>query len=381
MRLSWGQNGNRDIGQYDALASLKSSLHPYIDQNGNLYVTSQIYVDRMANKDLKWERTASYNIGLDFSLLNDRLRGSMETYMTETTDLLVNRALPSILGFSSVKANLGKLANKGFELSLNGDIIRTNDFTWTSSGSFSFNRRKLKSLYGDMEDILDENGNVVGQKEKDDPQNKWFIGHDPDQIWDYEFGGVWQLGQEEEAAKYGCKPGDFRYIDQDGNGVLDNDDRTFQGYMTPRFYWTWRNEFNYKDFSLSFMLYSHVGHYDYYNHASNSGGMFDRFTTYDQPRWTPENPLNDYGRIGSYNFASYYKKKTFLRMDNITLSYGVPKDFLKRLKVQNMRISVSARNPFTLTGWDYFDVEATKKNRDDAAYGMRSYNISVNFTL
>ena len=102
----------------DALASLKSSLHPYIDQNGNLYVTSQIYVDRMANKDLKWERTASYNIGLDFSLLNDRMRGSMETYMTETTDLLVNRALPSILGFSSVKANLGKLANKGFELSI-----------------------------------------------------------------------------------------------------------------------------------------------------------------------------------------------------------------------------------------------------------------------
>ena len=151
--------------------------------------------------------------------------------------------------------------------------------------------------------------------------------------------------------------------------------------LSKAFYWTWRNEFNYKDFSLSFMLYSHVGHYDYYNHASNSGGMFDRFTTYDQPRWTPENPLNDYGRIGSYNFASYYKKKTFLRMDNITLSYGVPKDFLKRLKVQNMRISVSARNPFTLTGWDYFDVEATKKNRDDAAYGMRSYNISVNFTL
>ncbi|MCS2919435.1 TonB-dependent receptor [Parabacteroides merdae] len=107
----------------------------------------------MANKGLKWERTSSYNIGLDFSLFNDRLRGSMETYMTETTDLLVDRALPSILGFASVKANLGKLANKGFELSLNGDIIRTNDFTWTSSGSFSFNRRKLKSLYGDMEDV------------------------------------------------------------------------------------------------------------------------------------------------------------------------------------------------------------------------------------
>lgn len=381
LRLSWGQNGNRDIGQYDALSSLNSSLHPYIDQNGNIYVTSQIYVNRMANKDLKWERTASYNFGLDFSLLNDRLRGSMETYMTETTDLLVNRALPSILGFADVKANLGKLANKGFEISLNGDIIRTNDFTWTSSGNFSFNRRKLKSLYGDMEDILDDNGNVIGQKEKDDPKNKWFIGHDPDQIWDYEFGGVWQLGEEEEASKYGCKPGDFRYLDQDGNGVLDDDDKKFQGYMTPRFYWSWRNEFMYKDFSLSFMLYSHVGHYDFYNHASNSGGMFDRYTTYDQPRWTVQNPLNNYGRIGSYNFANYYKSKTFVRMDNITLSYGVPKEFLKKFKVQNMRISLSARNPFILTGWDFFDVEATQKHREDKLYGSRSYNISFNFTL
>ena len=273
------------------------------------------------------------------------------------------------------------MANKGFELSLNGDIIRTNDFTWTSSGSFSFNRRKLKSLYGDMEDVLDENGNVIGQKEKDDPKNGWFIGHDPDQIWDYEFGGVWQLGQEEEASKYGCKPGDFRFIDQDGNGVLDDDDKTFQGYKTPRFFWSWRNEFIYKDFSLSFMLYSDIGHYDYYNHASNSGGMFDRYSTYDQPRWTPENPTNEYGRIGSYRFANYYKKKTFVRMDNISLSYAVPKDFLKKFKVQNMRISLTARNPFTITGWDYFDVEATKKNRDDGLYGMRSYNISFNFTL
>ena len=381
LRLSWGQNGNRDIGQYDALASLNSSLHPYIGQNGNIYLTSQIYVNRMANTNLKWERTGSYNIGLDFSLFNDRLRGSMETYVTETNDLLVNRALPSILGFASVKANLGKLANKGFELSLNGDIIRTNDFTWTSSASFSFNRRKLKSLYGYMEDILDENGNLIGQKEKDDPKNKWFIGHDPDQIWNYEFGGVWQLEQEEEAAKYGCKPGDFHYIDQDGNGVLDDDDKTFQGYLTPRFFWSWRNEFIYKDLSLSFMMYSDVGHYDYYNLASNSGGMFDRYTTYDQPRWTRENPSNEYGRIGSYRFADYYKKKTFIRMDNITLSYGVPKVFLKKFKVENMRISLSARNPFTITGWDYFDVEATKKNRDDGAYGMRSYNISFNFTL
>ena len=374
LRFSWGQNGNRDIGQYDALASLTSGLHPYIDQNGNIYITSQIYVSRMANADLKWERTASYNIGLDFSMLGDRLRGSVETYMTETQDLLVNRSLPSILGFADVKANLGKLANKGFELSLNGDVISTNDFMWTSSGTFSFNRRKLKKLYGDMVDVLDKDGNVIGQKEADDIGNKWFIGHDPDQIWDYEGKGVWQLGEEEEAAKYGCKPGDFRYIDQNNDGVMNDDDKVFQGYTTPRFYWSWRNEFSYKDFSFSFMVYSHVGQYGTFNRAANTGGTYDRYSIVDLPRWTIDNPTNDYGRIGSYNLGSHYVKKTFVRMENITLSYNVPKTFLSKFKVQNMRLSLSARNPFVISNWSFGDVEG-------GDYTMRSYNLSVNFTL
>ncbi len=374
LRFSWGENGNREIGQYDALASLTSSLTPYIDQNGNVYVTSQIYVSRMANTSLKWERTASYNIGLDFALFNERLRGSADGYFTETNDLLVNRSLPSILGFSSVTANLGKLANKGFELSLNGDIITHKDFSWTSSGTFSFNRRKLKSLYGDMVDVLDENGNVIGQKEADDPDNGWFIGHDPDQIWAYEWAGVWQLGEEEEAAKYGCQPGDFKYIDQNGDGVMNNDDKIFQGYTTPRFYWSWRNEFKYKDFILSFMMYSHVGQYGTFNRAANSGSMYDRYTIVDLPRWTADNPTNEYGRIGSYNMGNHYVKKTFARMENITLSYNVPKTFLQRFNVQNMRLSLSARNPFVITKWNFGDVEG-------GDYTMKSYNISVNFTL
>ena len=115
----------------------------------------------------------------------------METYMSETNDLLVKRSLPNITGFSDVKANLGALTNRGFELSLNGDVMSRKDFNWSSSVTFSFNRRKIKHLYGDMEDIKDENGNVIGQKEADDYKNKWFIGHDPDQIWDYEGDGVW----------------------------------------------------------------------------------------------------------------------------------------------------------------------------------------------
>lgn len=106
MRFSWGENGNRDVGQYEALAEMKSGTHPYF-LNGNSFITSYLYVNRMANKALQWERTASYNIGLDFSLFNDILSGSLETYISETNDLLVSRSLPQITGFSNVMSNLG----------------------------------------------------------------------------------------------------------------------------------------------------------------------------------------------------------------------------------------------------------------------------------
>ena len=375
LRLSWGQNGNRDIGQYEALAQLNSGLYSYIDQNGNVYLTSQVYINRMPNSSLKWERTSSYNIGLDFNLFGNKLSGSMETYMAESTDLLVDRSLPSILGYSSVKANLGALTNRGFELSLNANLIEHEDFTWSSSGTFSFNRRKIKHLYGDKEEIKDENGKVIGWKEADDYQNSWFIGHDTDQIWDYERDGVWQLGEEEEASKYGNKPGDFKYVDQNGDGVLDTDDKVFQGYTTPRFRWSWRNQFTFwKDLSLSFMMYSHIGQYGTFNRAANTGGLYDRYTIVDIPRWTADNPTNDYARIGSTNKGNNYVKKTFVRMENITLSYNVPRKLLKKISVQNMRFSIAVRNPFVITGWDFGDPEGGDTT-------LRTINLGVNFTL
>ena len=340
-----------------------------------MYLTSQIYINRMPNKSLKWERTASWNIGLDFSLLKGRLGGSVETYLSESTNLLVDRSLPSILGYASVKANLGSLTNRGFELTLNAKLIEQKNFAWNSDATFSFNRRKLKHLYGDKEQVKDENGNVIGWKEADDSQNGWFIGHDPDQIWDYERDGVWQLGEEAEALKYGNRPGDFKYVDQNGDGVLDTDDKVFQGYTTPRYRWSWRNEFvMWNDLSLSFMLYSHIGHYGTFNRAANTGGQYDRYTIIDIPRWTADNPTNDYARIGSTNHGNNYLKKTFVRMENITLSYRVPQRWLKKISVQNMRFSVAVRNPFVLSGWSFGDPEGGDTT-------LRTVNFGVNFTL
>lgn len=376
LRLSWGENGNRDIGQYEALSDMTSGPHPYIDQNGNVYITSQVYVNRMSNANLKWERTSSLNIGIDFSFLNNRISGALDGYLATTNDLLVDRALPEIIGFNSVAANLGKLENKGFEITINSDIITNTNFAWNASANFSLNRRKIISLYGDMIDIKDENGNVIGQREADDIKNKWFIGQDPDRIWDYERIGVWQKEEAEEAAKYGLQPGDFKYKDQNEDEIMTNEDRIFQGYTTPRFRWTFRNEFIFhKNLSLSCMLYSYWGHYGSFNRAANNSNFPDRCSEYVQPYWTSDNRINDYARIGSKNIGTNYVEKSFIRLDNVTLSYNVPKTFLQKISVQNMRLSLSVRNvDYYAPHWNFWDPEYSGPN-------PRTVNVNLNFTL
>ena len=290
LRVSWGQNGNRDIGRYVALSTLTSSLHPYIDSTtGGIYTTSQIWVDRLANKNLSWETTESWNFGLDFGLFDNVLRGSAEFYLAKTKDMLVSRSIPSITGFDSVYDNLGQLNNHGFELTLNATPVRNRVFSWDSTVTFSLNRRKIVHLYGNYVDVLDDEGNVIGRREEDDVKNGWYIGHDTNQIYGYKRLGVWQVDEEEEAARYGLKPGDFKYLDVDDNGVLNTDDKVWQGYTTPRYRASWRNEFNFKNgISLSFLLYGNFGQWGTLNRAANAVSQPDRHTTMRSTagRWT-----------------------------------------------------------------------------------------------
>ena len=376
LRLSWGENGNRDIGQYEALSDMTSGAHPYIDKNGNVYISSQVYVNRMSNPNLKWERTASTNIGLDFSFLNNKLSGSLDGYIATTNDLLVDRSLPEIIGYNSVAANLGQLQNRGLEVALNSQLITTTNFSWNATANFSFNRREIKKLYGDMIDIKDADGNVTGQKESDDIKNKWFIGQDPDRIWDYELVGVWKTEEATEAAKYGLQPGDFKYKDQNEDGVMTNDDRVFQGFKTPRFRWSFRTEFLfYKNISLSTLFYSSWGQYDSFNRAANSTSFADRVTDFIQPHWMPDNQLDNYARIGSKNIGNNYIRKSFIRWENITLSYNLPKDFAQKMSMQNMRLSLSVRNVGVFApSWNFWDPE-------DSDPTPRTFNASINITL
>jgi len=363
-RVSYGTNGNRDIGMYNAISDLNTSgKYWYANATtGAIYQTSQMYVNRMQNKNLQWESTAALNVGLDFTLHRQIVDGSIEVYRGNTTNLLVERALPDILGFSNVWDNLGEVQNSGFELTLNTNNIRKEKLTWRTTFNFSTNKNKIKRLYGTMVDITDANGKVIGQKEADDTKNKWFIGRPVSQIWELEPRGIWQINEEEEAKKYGVQPGDFKIYDPDGNYRYEDSDKQFLGQTDPKFRWTLRNEFIFlKDFNFSFMIYSYWGHKKSYNRPKNNDGFKERSSDYILPYWTPENPINTHARMysntGGANYTIFWDN-SFIRLDNISLAYNVPAQLSQKASIQNLRLFVTIRNvAFWTKKWEFWDPE------------------------
>lgn len=385
LRVSYGLNGNRDIGRYVALSDLQTGKYLHILPNGTVSQVSQLYVNNMQNKLLKWETTTAFNLGLDFAVLDNRLDGSIDVYKSKTKDLLVKRSLPDFLGFPFVWDNLGQVDNKGIEIALNSKNIQNANFTWNTSLNFSLNRNKIVHLYGAKENIKDANGNVIGQKEKDDKSNKWFIGRPLDAIWDQRTLGIWQTKDYDEARKYGVFPGDFKVKDVNNDGKYSDDDREFLGYTEPRFRWTLRNEFTFlKNFSFSFLVYSYWGHSTSFNQAKNRSNAFpDRVNSYAFPFWTEDNPINDFARLASNDgSASYsvYRKRSFIRVDNIALAYTIPQHLIKRISAQDLKFYFTIKNAGVYApNWDYWDPEWASGSNPGPT--PRIYTLGLNLNL
>jgi TonB-linked SusC/RagA family outer membrane protein len=366
LRLTWGQNGNRSIGIYQALSNLTTGAgkYPYVQSNGTVYELAQLYVDRMANYDLKWEATASWNVGLDVSFLKNRINATMDVYYMPTTDLLMDQNLPNFTGFDKVTTNLGEVLNRGFELTINSINMTRRNFEWSTSFGFFLNRNKIKHLYYTYEDVLDANGNVIGSKEVDDINNKWFIGHDIKSIWNYRVLGIWQENEKDGATRYGEIPGDVKVEDVNDDGKYTNEDKQFLGYETPRFRWTLRNDFTlFNNFDVSINIYSYWGHkYPTTEYLNNTGAGMERENTYIRKYWTPENPSNTYARLNSTNVQNispvWAMEKSFIRLDNIAVSYQVPSRFISRLAMSQCRVYASIRNAaWWGPEWEYWDPE------------------------
>jgi TonB-linked SusC/RagA family outer membrane protein len=384
LRLSWGQNGNRSLSDpYLALANLGAGVGAtmgYLDANGNLIQYRYLSVSRLANPNLSWEKTESLNLGLDFGWLNDRITGTLDYYITPTVDMIMNRTLPGFSGVSSITTNLGKVLNKGFEITVNSQNIRNRKFSWNTTFGFSKYKNEIKHLYYVYDNVLDAQGNVTGTRERDDIANGWFIGQPISAIWNYQVTGIWQAGEAMEAAKYGQRPGDPKVANnytaddkKDAGGnitpVYNDNDKAFLGQTAPPIMWSLRNDFTYRNFNFSFNLYSYWGHKslsgNYLNQDNGTSLVTNLANAYAKDYWTLDRPSNVVARLDAkgpagVNSPARLYDRSFIRLENITLGYLLPAGLLKKYGIEKAKLYATVRNVAVWKkdkNWDYWDVE------------------------
>jgi TonB-linked SusC/RagA family outer membrane protein len=340
IRLSWGSNGNQAIKAYQTLDRLKLTNYIWGDKGTTVNGVILSY-NSIGNPNLKWETTRTVNAGVDFSFFNSRLSGSVDFYVSNTSDLLMSRTVPIMNGYNSIMDNVGETRNTGIELALNSVNMENKDFRWSTSYNFSLNRDKIIELRGDG---------------KDDITNKWFIGEPVKVYYDYNVVGTWQeddnfLNADGKEIQKGAKPGHAKLEDVDGDGTITAKDKKIIGSKLPSFTMSLGNTFTYKDFTFSFLLNGVFGAWkemiDY---------NFDRWSSkYNyisgMDYWTPENPTNAMTSPGyvPYDKHSFYKKMNYVRIKNITLGYNIPKAILNPVGISALNVNLSVNNLYTFS--------------------------------
>lgn len=405
LRVSWGQNGNRSLDNpYLALANLgigAGAMAGYLDNSGNLIQYRYLLMDRLANPNLTWEKTESFNVGLDFGFLNNRITGTADYYVSPTIDMIMGQALPGFSGFGSITTNLGKVENRGFEISINSQNIRTKDFLWSTTFGFSKYKNTIKHLYYVYDNVLDAQGNIIGTKERDDIGNAWFIGQPIGSIWDYRVAGIWQASEAAEAATYGQRPGDPKvantYTDDDvknSNGtitpVYNNRDKVFLGQVNPPIMWSLRNDFTYKGLNFSFNIYSYWGHKSLYgaylNQDNGTSLVTNLANTYEKSYWTLENANNNFARLDAkgpagVNAPGKLYDRSFIRLENVTIGYTVPQGILPGWGIERLKVYTTVRNVALWAkdkNWQYGDVETLNTGNANSGISPRIYNFGLN---
>lgn len=352
IRLSHGAVGNQAISPYQSLSV--SGITRYVFGDGGP-TSIGMFTTRMANSDLKWETTYTTNAAVDFELFQNRLGGSIELYNMDTKNLLVQRSLPTMTGYTSVWTNLGATNNKGLEITLNTVNITAGKFLWSSNLMFSANRNKIVHLYHS-----DTDGDG---KEDDDLGNRWFIGQPMHIAYDYVFDGIYQEGDEIPS---GFRPGFVRLKDLNGDGKIDSQDRETLGQTgQPLYRWGITNYLEYGPFSLSIFINAMQGWLGGFNRAdpnSNFGANYPArpLNQFDNGWWTPENKSNTSPSLGYNNpyQHNYYFSRNFVRVQDIALTYNLPPSFITRTKLANMRLTASAKNLLTFDSWPGTDPES-----------------------
>lgn len=362
LRVSYGKTGNEGVGVYNTISTDNAVRYPF-----NGVSTIGVVAGNLGNTNLHWETTKTLNVGIDFTVLKNRISGTIDYYRNNTSDLLLRRSLPIITGYGSVVDNIGKLSNRGIEVTLNTQNIVGRNFKWESTIVFAANQNRLVDLYGDG---------------KDDLGNRWFIGHPVSVIYDYVMQGVWQTGEDASKQDPGAKPGDLKFKDVNGDGKITADDRVILGQTAPKWTGGFTNTFRYKQWNLNIFIQTTQGmtkNNPDLNYADETGR---RNTPAEIGYWTSTNgnnsrPALSYNNTRGYGYAS---DASYTRIKDVTLSYIFSNSLSEKLHLGSCTVYFSGRNLYTFTKWIGWDPENNYSTRGSGDW-TNNYPLGRSFVL
>ena len=384
-RASWGLTGNNrtttPYDYYSQIATLPGNPDSYDYVFGG-NIVSGYYPSNMSNENLKWETTEQYNVGLDFSAFDSRIKLTFDWYLKNTRDLLLQATIPASSGYTSAMLNVGSMQNKGYEVTLDLVPIQKKNFSWNMNFNIAINRNKVTALTNDQLSLLrsvswDQRFNAqypyITQVGKPSGMMYGFIYEGTYKLDDFNSGtslkdGVpymTSVGQDK------VRPGDPKYRDINSDGVIDDNDRTIIGCGQPLHTGGFGNTFNFYGFDLNIFF-----SWSYGNDVINANRLYfengsitntNQLKSY-KDRWTVNNPDSDIPRVGA-DIASMFvyssrvvEDASFLRLRNVTLGYTLPRKVLRKMNFDTMRFYISGENLWTLTKYSGPDPEVSTRN-------------------
>ncbi|WP_128546354.1 SusC/RagA family TonB-linked outer membrane protein [Larkinella soli] len=382
LRISYGANGNQEIGAYQRFSAYASGAN-YAGSGG---IQGGIAPQQIGNNRLKWETTKQLNVGLDAGLFDNRLSVTFDAYLKRTTDLLTNVPLPFNAGAQNpqIIQNIGAVQNRGIELGVNSTNIQSEDpggFNWTTNLNFSLNRNEVL----DIGTLRNEQGQEVERQiigdftitRKGQPLGAFY---------GYVVQGLFQSADEIRGAATqpnNPQPGDIRFSDLNGDGTIDAGDRTVIGNPNPKFFAGLTNTLTYRGFELSVLFQGSYGNDIFNQNRMSIEGMSDPFnqTTQVLNRWRPGNTATDIPRAVRYDpnqnnrFSTrFVESGTYTRLKNLTVAYNLPANALKAARISNVRVYLTGQNLLTFTNYSGYDPEVSADPFSSVGFG-RDYGV------
>lgn len=367
LRTSYGLTGNSEIATYSALPTLRVVTSVFSNSRQLGVVTN-----RLGNSDLKWERTAQSDIGLELGLFENRILVETDVYYRKTTDMLLAAPLPVTSGYGTITRNVGSMENKGLEVTVTTENIETNNFSWRTTFNIAMNRNKVLKLANPAPIFGVGNPNFTNQT------GVIMEGQPVGSFWGLVREGTWGTDEAAEAAKFGTNtyrgtgkpllPGDVKYLDVDGNYAINDNDRMIIGNGNPKSYGSFINNFQYKAFDLVLDLQYSYGN-DVLNMTMHSAedrtGLANSYSSVLNA-WTPENQGGEIAAVrdSKAGYVSnvdthWLEDGSFLRGRNLVVGYTLPTAAIERVHLSRARVYVSVQNFFLETKFSGNDPEVS----------------------